>query len=230
MGRLRLRSKHRVLCGDSTSADDVARLMDGEKADVLFTDPPYGMDLETDFSMMPETACESNTYKSVEGDSEAFDPMPMFEMFAADRSFVWGGDWFYTRLPEGGSWLVWVKRNPGAEGLVGNHFEVCWTNGRHKRRVIHHHWCGYTAHDPGESRVHPTQKPIAVCVDILNEVDGTVVADPYLGSGTTLIACEQLNRKCYGMEIDPAYCDVIVQRWENLTSEKATRQQVDPVA
>jgi len=149
--------------------------------------------------------------------------MPMLEMFAAVRSFVWGGDWFYTRLPEGGSWLVWVKRNPGTESMIGNHFETCWTNGRHKRRVIHHHWCGYTAHDPGESRVHPTQKPIAVCVDRLSDVDGNVVADPYLGSGTTLIAAEQLNRKCYGMEIEPAYCDVIVQRWENLTGRKAER-------
>jgi DNA modification methylase len=71
--------------------------------------------------------------------------------------------------------------------------------------------------------VHPTQKPIAVCVDILSDVDGNVVADPYLGSGTTLIAAEQLNRKCYGMEIEPAYCDVIVQRWENLTGEKGER-------
>jgi DNA modification methylase len=71
-----------------------------------------------------------------------------------------------------------------------------------------------------KSRVHPNQKPVQLVVELLSLVGG-IVYDPFLGSGTTLIAAEQLGRKCYGMEISPAYCDVIVQRWENLTGKKA---------
>ena len=104
---------------------------------------------------------------------------------------------------------------------------MIWSKVPRRREVINHHWVGFTASNPEFKREHPTEKPVAVLVRVLDGLgSGTdLVADPYLGSGTTLIACEQLNRTCYGMEISPAYCDVIVQRWENLTGKTAERME-----
>ncbi len=93
MGRLTLKSKHRLLCGDSTNADDVARLMDGERADVLFTDPPYGMKLDTDYaSISDQFDTKGKIYKNVAGDDSAFNPEPMLERFEAKQNFIWGAD------------------------------------------------------------------------------------------------------------------------------------------
>jgi len=218
--------EHRLLCGDSTNSDDVARLMGGETVDVLFTDPPYGMDLDTDYSKLPETQCESLTYEQVKGDNEPFDAAPMLDMFkGAKEVFLWGADWYYETLPRGGSWLVWDKRSEASDGLVGNHFEMLWSIKRHRREIIRYQWSGFTARNRDFSREHPTEKPIAVLADVIDKHSkaGALIVDPFAGSGTTIIAAEQTGRRCYAVEFVPAYCDVAVKRWEQATGRKAER-------
>ncbi len=225
-GDLWLLGEHRVLCGDATISTDVHRLMDGEKADMVFTDPPYGMDLDADYETMSKrsTKVKGVKYSNVIGDNEDFDPRPFIALFPeAKEQLWWGADYYYERLPSGGSWMVWVKRNENMTDIIGNHFEVCWSMSKHRRRVIYKAWSGVTARNPEFTREHPTEKPIALNVDLINEASdsGDLIIDLFLGSGSTLIACEKTNRKCYGMELDPHYCDVIVKRWEDFTGKKA---------
>jgi DNA modification methylase len=219
-GDLWLLGEHRVLCGDSTKAEDVARLINGVNAQVLLTDPPYGMRLDTDFSTMPRGA---NKYEPVIGDDADFDFGNIGAHWNCSRMAVWGGGWFYSTLPAGGSWLVWDKQPQHTVAGPQNHFEECWIWPHKKRIIIRHLWTGFTAKEKNEARSHPTQKPVAVIIELARFLgDWGLCSDPFLGSGTTLIAAEQLGRKCYGMEISPAYCDVIVKRWETLTGKKAT--------
>ena len=223
-GDLWLLGQHRLLCGDSTKKQDVARLMNGEKADMVFTDPPYGMNLDTDYTKMAKTKIKSKTYDKVMGDDIDYDASKIFELFPdCSEVFLWGADWYYKTLPMYGSWIVWDKRNEASDGLTGNHFEMLWSKQRHRRRIIRHLWSGFTARNEDTKRVHPTEKPVKVLVDVIDDYseDGSCVVDIFLGSGSTLIASEKTSRKCYGMEISPNYCDVIVKRWENLTGKKA---------
>jgi len=212
--------KHRLLCGDSTSKDDVDRLMGGEKADMVFTDPPYGMRLDTDYSKMPRGG---NKYRAVHGDDSDYNVNHIFEFdLGVERYCIWGADWFYETLPKGFSPIVWDKQPYEVVAGTQNHFECCWVFPKEKRRIIRRLWTGFTAKEKGQDRVHPTQKPIDVTIDIL-ERGGASVIDLFLGSGSTLIACEKTNRRCFGMEIDPHYCDVIIKRWEDFTGAKAVR-------
>jgi DNA modification methylase len=210
--------EHRLMCGDSTSKEDVDRLMNGAKADMVFTDPPYGMRLDTDYSKTPKGG---KKYRKVQGDDNDFDPACCLTVDAV-RCCIWGADWFYTRLPEGFSPIVWDKQPHHTVAGPRSHFELCWVRPAEKRRIIRRIWTGYTAKEKGEARVHPTQKPIDVCIDVM-ETAGSIVVDLFLGSGSTLIACEKTKRKCYGMEIDPHYCSVIIERWQEYTGMKAVK-------
>ena len=216
MPKLKLKSQHRLLCGDSTDKADVDRLMAGAKADMVFTDPPYGMRLDTDYSKMPRG---ENTYRPVEGDDNDYDVSHVFEN-KADRYCIWGADWFYENLPKGFSPIVWDKQPHHIVAGPQNHFECCWVFPKEKRRIIRKLWTGFKAKEKGEKRVHPTQKPIDITIDLL-ERGGKLVLDLFLGSGSTLIACEKTNRNCYGMEIDPHYCSVIIKRWQEFTGKTA---------
>lgn len=212
---------HFVMCGDSTDRANVELLMNGEKADMVFTDPPYGMDLDTDYTKMGNTKVKGNTYDRVIGDNADYDAKHIFDTFSYCREiFLWGADWYYNTLPLHGSWIVWDKRNEASDGLTGNHFEMLWSKQRHRRRIIRHLWSGFTARNADTARVHPTEKPTKVLADVLKEYsgDGDVIVDLFLGSGSTLIACEQTDRICYGMELDPKYVDVIRKRYAKFTS------------
>jgi len=218
MGKLKLKSKHRLLCGDSTSEDDVARLMDGEKADMVFTDPPYGIDVVGQSGKIGGSVLAKNQeYRKVINDDKEYDPTHLFNM--AEDLIVFGANYFSGKLPKG-RWFVWDKNRP--EGTTFSDCELAWTSfdGVAVKKYSCT-WNGMIREGESKKRVHPTQKPIKLCVDIFKDYAFESCIDPFLGSGTTLIACEQLNRKCYGMEIDPLYCDVIIKRWENLTGEKA---------
>lgn len=227
---------HRLICGDSTDIAVIDRLMDGVNADMVLTDPPYGMNLDTDYSSMQSNMGNSggNKYERVIGDNEDFSSDLINAIFAgfADctEMFLFGADYFAELLPDknDGSWLVWDKRKESQADVVGSEFELIWSKTRHKRRMLRHDWFGFLSSENGadaRNRLHPTQKPITLLVDILNQwgKDANVIVDLYGGSGSTLIACEQLNRKCYMCELDEHYCDVIVQRWENLTGKQAMR-------
>jgi len=223
-GDLWLLGGHRLICGDSTDVLQVARLMGGSKADMVFTDPPYGMHLDTDYTKMAEIKVKSKTYRPVEGDDRDFDPAPIIAMFdEVKEQFWWGGDWYHTRLPPGGSWIVWDKRSEASDGLTGNHFEMLWSRHHHRRFIIRHLWSGFTARNADTKRVHPTEKPVTVLERVITEYSDkdAKIIDLFLGSGSTLIACHKTQRRCFGMEIDPKYCDVILSRWEQFTGKGA---------
>jgi DNA modification methylase len=218
--------EHRILCGDSTKAEDVARAMGGEKADMMFTDPPYGMGLDTDYTHMAEKKIKSKTYSTVIGDNKDFDASFIFNFFPdCVEVFLWGADWYYPTLPPGGSWIVWDKRSESSDGLTGNHFEMLWSLRRHKRYIIRHLWAGFTARNKDTRRCHPTEKPVEVLVEIISNYSksGDSVIDLFLGSGSTLIAAEKTGRKCRAIEISPAYVDVSVQRWADFTGQDPVR-------
>ena len=230
-GDLWLLGDHRLLCGDSTKTEDVERLMAGAKAAAIISDPPYGMNY-TGCAAGAQEGMQRSQRRAVVpvvGDDVPFDPWPVVRSFGTPPEvMLWGGDWFYNKLPPGGSIVVWDKRaSIAADATPGAPFEILWSMNRRAREFIRHPWGGWINKEKGEQeRHHPTQKPVLCMsypIDRASE-RGDVVADPFLGSGTTLIAAEQLGRKCYGMEISPAYCDVIVKRWETLTGKKATRQ------
>ena len=231
---------HRLMCGDSTSEEDVAKLMNGVKADMVFTDPPYGMNLDTDFSGMKSKIFKGgnggNFYK--EGIVDTFTPDMLKTIFDLDikETFIWGANYFAELLPNrnNGSWIVWDKRANGnndieedysSDKMYGSCFELCWSKNKHKQDIARIKWAGMFGMEKQDTknRVHPTQKPIALCEWFIKKYsnDNNAILDLFGGSGSTLIACEQLNRKCYMMELDPHYIDVIIQRWENFTGEKA---------
>jgi DNA modification methylase len=245
LGDLWLLGEHRVLCGDSTSEADVSRLMNGEKADMVFTDPPYGMKLNADYSGMKSEIFKGGIggkkYDNIKGDHNDFTNELISTIFsnfdAVKEIFIWGADYFAELLPNknDGSWIVWDKRannndnleeDKSSDKMYGSTFELCWSKNKHKREIARVKWAGIFGMPSQDTkgRVHPTQKPIELVNWFIKKWGNELclIADLYLGSGTTLIAAEQLGRKCYGMEISPNYCDVIVKRWENLTGKKAT--------
>jgi DNA modification methylase len=213
-GDLWILGEHRVLCGDSTKAEDVGRLMAGAKADSIVTDPPYGIG-----SLMHggTWATKQDEQFSMMREWDATTSQKFFDMIeqASVPSVVWGGNYFST--PPSRCWLAWDK----PEFPTMSSVELAWTNMDKNAKRIE---CP-RAHQVDGAKEHATQKPVRVMAWSLEFVPDGLVYDPFLGSGTTLIAAEQLGRKCYGMEISPAYCDVIVQRWENLTGKKAVLEK-----
>lgn len=226
--------EHRLMCGDSTNKDDVARLMDGEKADMVFTDPPYGMNLNTDYSKMKGNGRKGKKYDRVVGDNEDFSPdliNTIFENFGyCNEIFLWGVDYYFDLIQnfKDGNLIVWDKTlKENGDAGYNSEFELLWTKNKHKKEVIHFNWFrffGLTSQDV-KTRIHPTQKPLEVISPFLEKYskDKSIIVDIYGGSGSTLIACEQLNRKCYMMELTEHYCDVIINRWETLTGRKAVK-------
>jgi site-specific DNA-methyltransferase (adenine-specific) len=214
--------EHRLLCGDSTDSDQVAKLMNGQKADMVFTDPPYGMKLDTNYSKMPSTKKEGNKiYDTIKGDNDDFSNELINTIFACfddcKEIFIWGADYFAELLPNKneGSWVVWDKRvDDKFDKMIGSAFELCWSKSKHQRRIARINNTLFSGEQDAKNKVHPTQKPIKLVTFFFdnwgNKSD--LIADLYLGSGTTMVASHQLKRKCYGMELDPKYCDVIVKR------------------
>ena len=192
---------HRLICGDSTDSDVIDRLMDGVKADMVMTDPPYGINAE---KMTMGTGAKE-FYRGEGWDSERPDISIAFTL--ADNVCIWGGNYFTDVLPISNDWLVWHKKN---DGLSFSECELAWTNFGRNVRHISHHW-------GNEKKLHVTMKPVEVIAWAIQQAKerAEVIVDLFGGSGSTLIACEQLNRKCYMAELDPHYCSVILQRYIN---------------
>lgn len=231
---------HRLMCGDSTSRTDIDKLLNDNKIDMIFTDPPYGMNLDTDFSGM-----KSKIFKGGNGGNEYdagivddFKPEMINTIMALDikETFLWGADYFAELLPDknDGSWIVWDKRANGnddieedysSDKMYGSCFELCWSKNKHKRDIARVKWAGMFGMEKQDNkkRLHPTQKPLELCNWFITRYskDNGSILDLFGGSGSTLIACEQLNRNCYMMELDPKYVDVIINRWEQYTGKKA---------
>ena len=238
LGEVYQLGRHRLMCGDSTDAGSVAILMNGQKANMVFTDPPYGMSLDADFSGMKsrlgtsfgDRQMRGSHYDNVVGDHDDFEPKlidTIFNNFGYCKElFTWGADYYAELLPEKnkGSWVVWDKRlDDNSDKMYGSCFELCWSKNKHKRDIVRIKWAGAFGmeKDDTKTRVHPTQKPAILAQWFLERYskEGDIVADIYGGSGSTLIACEQLGRTCYMMELDPHYCDVIRKRYWKLTHD-----------
>lgn len=227
LGDLWALGRHRLLCGDSTEKEAVERLVGGNKADMVFTDPPYGMDLDTNYEQLSNNnfGVKSKNYSKVIGDDKQFN-MKDFEWIDCKEQFWWGADWYKESVPEGGSWFVWDKRvDENLDNMYGSAFELCWSKQRHQRLIIRHKFSGFFGSADAKERMHPTQKAIGVCSWFIEKYSKKeqLVLDLFGGSGSTLIASEQTNRICYMMELDPKYCDVIIKRWEDYTGKKAEK-------
>ena len=183
-----------------------------------------------------------NKYDKVIGDNEDFSPQlinTVFDNFGYCKEiFLWGADYYSDYLPNKneGSWFVWDKRSnenqdieiiKQADKMFGSCFELCWSKTKHRREIARVKWAGIfgTETEFDKGRVHPTQKPIKLSSWFINKFsnENENIIDLYGGSGSTLIACEQLNRNCYMMELSPIYCQVIINRWEDYTGEKAEK-------
>jgi DNA modification methylase len=237
-GDLWLLGTHRVLCGDSTNSDDVARLMDGAKAQMMFTDPPYGVNYEGGHFHTRDGVVRKREKLEADSTADIYSAfLPVASKFVDGACYIWfaGSKSFevYSALKQNNyeihSLLIWNKTNAQYSALNSQYkprhepFVYCKPKGSTLR------WCGATTEatvwDHTRDNInefHPTQKPVALAAKAIRNHEADSVLDLFLGSGSTLIAAEQLNRKCYGMEISPAYCDVIVKRWETLTGKTAT--------
>ena len=220
LGDLYILGEHRLLCGDSTKAEDMEKLMNGEKADALITDPPYGVSYK---SPSGKGLTNRGDYDIIKGDNVDFDPSCLFGH--CESVVTWGANHYANLLPPSARWLVWDKREGDAINKNSD-CELAWCSQGGSARLFHHKWNGMIkASERQDKRMHPTQKPIALFEWVFECIEsGNLILDLFLGSGSTLIAAEKTNRKCYGMELDPKYCDVIVKRWEDFTGKKASKQ------
>jgi DNA modification methylase len=213
---------HRLLCGDSTKDEDVNRLMDSKKADMVFTDPPYGVSYSNNMN---------TKHKVIKNDDVFLDGwIPLVEKYSKGFIFMWTSyqviaQWIDITKPFGkmSNMIIWYKGGGGLGDLKGafaTDFEIAlvWNRGAELQdKRIGSVWS--INKDNGASYVHPTQKPVELMEKgIFNcSFAKSIVMDLFLGSGSTLIACENLNRKCYGMELDEKYAQVIIQRWCDYT-------------
>lgn len=220
---------HRLACGDCTDPDVWDAVADG-MPDAVFTDPPYGMSLDTNYGSMHTGggAYTVNRFDPVIGDEAAFDASALLERFAGVKEqFWWGADYYRRSIEPGGSWVVWDKRmnesGMDLDKVLGGLFELCWSRQKHRREIARILWSGHhgMSADDTKSRVHPTQKPAALGVWFLERwvKPGGCVADFFGGSGSTLIACAMTGRHARLIEIDPRYCDVIRRRWTRWAQE-----------
>ena len=232
LGDVWLLGRHRLMCGDSTSVDAVEKLMDGGKADMVFTDPPYGVEYQSNFRT------KSQKFDVLTNDDQFLDITPIVEMFSTGWVFVWTSWKVQTKWIEMFSGfgyptniVIWHKPGGGIGDLKRtfcSDYEVAlvWHRGAEL--------CGkrigsvWTINKDGASTyVHPTQKPVALSEEALDKTtqSGAVALDLFGGSGSTLIACEKTNRQARLMELDPKYCDVIIKRWQDYTGKQATHAE-----
>ena len=221
LGRIYQLGRHILMCGDATDESDVKRLMGSDKADMVFTDPPYGIGLDKE----GQTLGKSKQYGAVlNDDSTAVAKKAIDIIFGLDIPliFIWGGNYFADILPPVPSWIIWDKQ--GGKHVTYADCEMAWTNSGKPARIFLHIWDGFRRDsEKGEERTHPTQKPVALFVECMREMskEAIIVLDLFGGSGSTIIACEQTGRHCRMMELDPQYVQVIIERWEKMTDETA---------
>jgi DNA modification methylase len=239
LGDVWILGNHRLMCGDSTSVNEVEKLMDGYKADLLHTDPPYNVDYDN--STRPKAGKALGKIKNDTMSSNDF------YQFIKDM-----GVCAYSVLKDGSSAYIWHADRETInfkQGMLDSGFSFAQTIIWKKPMLLsrtRYQW----AHEPclfmvkgspyftddrtkttvwdfggydKSKNVHPTQKPVFIPEEAIgnSSKQGSNVLDLFGGSGSTLIACEKTKRKCFMMELDPKYCDVIIKRWQNLTSEQA---------
>ncbi len=220
--------EHRLLCGDSTDSDAVAKLMDGQKADMVFTDPPYGIKVvqgkkvggDKPFGNVGgNNVVKAKEYSEIIGDDTTETAKEFYQTcisLGMNNFIIWGGNYFTDFLQPSMCWIIWDKENTGNFADV----EMAWTSFDKGAKLYRWQWNGMIRKGDksveGKTRVHPTQKPVGLFGDIFNDFQFKTCFDGFLGSGSTMVAAHQLKRKCYGMELDPKYCQVIIDRMKKL--------------
>ena len=236
LGDLYILGEHRLLCGESTNIEDVDLLMDGNKADMVFTDPPYNIDYGN-------IKHEKFKQRSIENDNMSADEFREFcakfaeciKNFCDGVIYVFGppgadGRIMFTVLDSAfhcSTTIIWNKDQfTLGRGKYQNKYEPCWfgwnVSGANfiDDRKLTNVW---DFPRPKKSELHPTMKPVVVVENALTHASkkGGSVLDLFGGSGTTMVACEKTDRKCYMMELDEKYVDVIINRWQNFTGKEA---------
>lgn len=219
LGDLWILGEHRLLCGDSTKAEDVEKLMNGEKADMVFTDPPYGI------------GYSYNSHEDKTGDEYLSFCSLWFSILKQKSKFIcistgWKyNPFWYDQEPD--DCFYWLSRNKRSGGKI-SHFrkiEPLFFWGKPEKKYDFDFFEQTTEIEPSLKGAHTCPKPVTLIESIIEAAKTRgLILDIFLGSGTTLIAAEKTGRKCYGMELDPKYCDVIVKRWEDFTGQKAEKQ------
>ena len=250
-GEIYALGNHRLMCGDATSKDDMTALMRGERADMVFTDPPYSVGIGKKNRALQSVQPSERIVSDIESDNVSVEETaktvwkPAFELIG---STLKDGGSYYVTAPQGGDQMMMMMMM--MQGSIPCKHELIWVKNQptfsmgrldydYKHEPILYGWKGKHAFvGSGEFTksiwevdrerkcdMHPTMKPVRLVANaILNSSQtDAFVLDPFGGSGTTLIACEQLGRMCYMMEIDPIYVDVIIVRWEKLTGKKAIK-------
>jgi len=212
---------HRVMCGDSTFIDNIDLVTKKEKIDMVFTDPPYNIDYQG--------IKDKRKIKNDKMDDESFVDFLTSSLLGCETMYVCCS-WQYAHLFREA--MIKIARKPKAM--------IIWDKinpAQHLDKYFKQHEIIYYYGDFGgqktlrgdvwnlkrkKNTLHPTMKPVElITMALTDQKDKKTVYDGFLGSGSTLIACEKLDRICYGMELDPKYCDVIIKRWENFTGKKA---------
>lgn len=228
--------RHRLMCGDSTNSDDVARLMDGRTAHILLTDPPYGINIVkknnvggsgmTKFKGSKQNKIVGVTdYMPIKNDDTTDAARESYEIAktCTENQIIFGGNYFTDFLKPKSCWIVWDKENTGNFADV----ELAWTSFDKGAKLYKWLWNGLCRAGDRETelqkRIHPTQKPVGMLANIIQDFtkEDDLVLDLFGGSGSTLIACEKTDRQCVMMEYESHYIDTIISRWETLTGEKA---------
>ena len=228
LGDIYILGNHRLMCGDSTSIDAVDKLMDGQKADMVFTDPPYGVSYQSNMRT------QSEKFDVIKNDDVILDIVPIIEIFSKGWVFIWTtwkvlDKWLENTKGLGfpSNMVIWFKGGGGIGDLkktFSTDYETAlvWHRGAELcGKRIGSVW--KVGKDGASDYVHPTQKPVALAEEALDKTTkpNHIVMDLFGGSGSTMIAAEKIGRKARLMELDPKYCDVIVQRWEDFTGKKA---------
>lgn len=220
--------KHRLMCGDSTSIDAVERLLDGAKIDLVFTDPPYGVEYQSNMRT------KTQKFDMLKNDDAFLDIAPVIEATTKGWVFVWTSwkvqhKWIelFESFGYPSNIVIWHKPGGGIGDLkktFSSDYEVAlvWHRGAELcGKRIGSVW--KIAKDGASTYVHPTQKPVELSEEAIDKTtkNGAAVLDLFGGSGSTLIGAEKTGRNAYLMELDPKYCDVIINRWQTLTGKEA---------
>jgi len=251
-GELWLLGEHRLLCGDATNPEDVQRILNGSKVSCVFTDPPYGVSVAAKNRLLNTVQPSGRCLADVVDDDLSPEDLEarLLPAFVNIRELAMADDCtVFLTAPQGGELgmmmmmmqkaglkvrhvLIWVKNQPTfSMGRLDYDYQhepilLTWL-ARHKRPMAGQHRTSiWPINKPRASPDHPTMKPVALYANAyLNNSDqGDCVFDPYCGSGTAFAAAEQVGRKCRGIEVEPKYCDVTLQRWQSLTGKQAIRE------
>lgn len=210
---------HALVCGDSTDVCAVDLLLVGDNVDMVFTDPPYGMNAVSSSGVLSANKKYRGDILNDDSTQVAKDAYALCEGLGIPKMVFWGANYYSSALPDATCWLVWDKNNGQSDQMD---CELAWTNFKGVTRQ-------FTQASEKTNRVHPTQKPVSLAEWCLERWEAGSVLDLFGGSGSTLIACEKTSRKCFIMELDPRYCDVILARWEKYTGKTAELQTSGPV-